>query len=266
MRQAPCDQHRHQQLAAPLPRDEVRPARDAADAHQLQAAAPEVAAHGGPVEPVGPPDRDPDQVRPGQAALVRHGGPAVRAQVHPGAAVAGRRAAGSGRPAPAPAEREERASATSRGTTVRRLAADPRPHVFATTPYVRNAPGVFSGPPSTCRAARIPLRTAPSMVAGHPVSVHAPASATPGTGVAVPGRREACPGAAANVARGSLTTALATSSASRARGYSGLDLGADRRRELVARHLHLAAGARDRHGQVVLAVAPVRRRGPWRSG
>ena len=43
-------------------------------------------------------------------------------------------------------------------------------------------------------------------------------------GVAVPGRRAACPGAAAKVACGSFTTALATSSAARARAVEHLEL------------------------------------------
>ena len=82
---------------------------------------------------------------------------------------------------------------------------------------------------------RMPLRTAPSMVAGQPVSVQAPARATPPTGVAAPGRRAACPGAAAKVACGSLTTAVASSAGRAGAGQEQLELGAHRRRELGAR-------------------------------
>jgi hypothetical protein len=46
----------------------------------------------------------------------------------------------------------------------------------------------LSWPRSACAAA-IPLRTAPSIVAGQPVRVHAPASTRPGAAVAVTGRR-----------------------------------------------------------------------------
>ena len=58
---------------------------------------------------------------------------------------------------------------------------------------------------SSCAAVR-PLRTAPSIVSGQPVSVHAPASSSPGTEVAAPGRSAPAPGACRNVARRSLVT------------------------------------------------------------
>src|SRR5215472_5787792 len=55
-------------------------------------------------------------------------------------------------------------------------------------------------------AAFCPLRTAPSIVSGQPVSVHAPASTSPGTEVAAPGRIAPIPGTCRNVARRSLVT------------------------------------------------------------
>src|SRR5262249_38831270 len=50
--------------------------------------------------------------------------------------------------------------------------------------------------PSAARAAARPLRTAPSMVAGQPVSVQAPARNRPGMPVTGPGRCAAVPGTA----------------------------------------------------------------------
>ena len=49
--------------------------------------------------------------------------------------------------------------------------------------------------PRACAAAAVPERTAPSMVAGQPVSVHAPARYRPGMPVTGPGRRARVPGA-----------------------------------------------------------------------
>src|SRR5215211_4829975 len=63
------------------------------------------------------------------------------------------------------------------------------------------------------QAASWPLRTALSMVAGQPVSVHAPARATFGRLVAKPGLSLAVPGLAANVAAGSRLTLDQRSSA-----------------------------------------------------
>src|SRR5579864_4404254 len=57
----------------------------------------------------------------------------------------------------------------------------------------------------TAAAARCPLRTAPSIVAGRPVSVQSPAMKRPGTDV-TPAGRGGAPGAIENDARGSRTT------------------------------------------------------------
>jgi len=62
-----------------------------------------------------------------------------------------------------------------------------------------------SGAPARARslraaaAAAIPLRTALSIVAGQPVSVHAPARYKPGVAVRGPGRRRRLPGAATEI-------------------------------------------------------------------
>ena len=67
--------------------------------------------------------------------------------------------------------------------------------------------------PSNVRAAVRPLRTAPSMVAGQPVCVHAPALTTPGRSVSGPGRWRGGPGRPAKVACGSRLTRDQSSSA-----------------------------------------------------
>src|SRR5581483_2101700 len=74
------------------------------------------------------------------------------------------------------------------------------------------------GRASTASAAARPLRTAPSIVAGQPVSVQAPASASPGSAVRAPGRSGRVPGAARNVARGSRVTYASTTAACCAAG------------------------------------------------
>ena len=71
---------------------------------------------------------------------------------------------------------------------------------------------------SAAPAAARPLRTALSIVAGQPVSVHAPARKSRSTGVRGPGRSTCVPGAARNVARGSWVTATSSSPAPRADG------------------------------------------------
>ena len=55
-------------------------------------------------------------------------------------------------------------------------------------------------------AARYPLRTAPSIVAGQPVSVQSPARNRPSIGVRCGGRSASTPGRTANVAPCSVTT------------------------------------------------------------
>src|SRR5579875_476167 len=67
-------------------------------------------------------------------------------------------------------------------------------------------------------AAASPERTAPSMVAGHPVAVHAPATNTPSRPVAGPLRSAAVPGLPRKVAACSRLTTASTSAASRASG------------------------------------------------
>ena len=85
-------------------------------------------------------------------------------------------------------------------------------------------------PLSASRAAARPLRTAPSIVAGHPVAVHAPASASPGIPVRWLGRRAPAPGAARNVAVCSRTTSKRSTRAPRARGKSSPSAGRKRSR------------------------------------
>src|SRR5579864_7415080 len=69
----------------------------------------------------------------------------------------------------------------------------------------------------TAAAARCPLRTAPSIVAGKPVSVQSPARNSPGTDVTGAGRGGP-PGAIENDARGSRTTTDRTHRAAAAAG------------------------------------------------
>src|ERR1019366_5898451 len=69
-------------------------------------------------------------------------------------------------------------------------------------------------------AALSPLSTAPSMVAGHPVSHHAPARRRPGSEGRERGRRAAVPGVARNVAARSRVTTPSMSRAVRATGRS----------------------------------------------
>src|SRR5271165_105561 len=75
-------------------------------------------------------------------------------------------------------------------------------------------------PSRAARAAACPLRTALSSVAGQPVAVQVPASTRPGTDVAGPGRSEATPGLARNVAACSRVTRKLSTWAPRARGSS----------------------------------------------
>src|SRR6266850_944944 len=70
----------------------------------------------------------------------------------------------------------------------------------------------------TASAARYPLRTAPSIVAGQPVSVQSPARNNPRTEDSCFGRQRSTPGSAENVAAASFMTVAFTNSASRAAG------------------------------------------------
>src|SRR5688572_10755772 len=70
---------------------------------------------------------------------------------------------------------------------------------------------------STASAAQWPLITAPSMVAGRPVSIQSPARSNPGTPILVSGRG-GCPGATENEALFSRTTTARSSDAERTAG------------------------------------------------
>src|SRR6266849_6566322 len=79
----------------------------------------------------------------------------------------------------------------------------------------------FRGAPatrSTASAARYPLRTAPSIVAGQPVADQSPARNNPRTDVSCFGRQRSTPGSGENVAAASLITVAFTNCASRAAG------------------------------------------------
>src|SRR4249920_2743603 len=84
------------------------------------------------------------------------------------------------------------------------------------------------------RAAFKPLRTAPSIVSGHPVSVQAPASTSPGRAVAAPGRSRSHPGTWRSVARRSLVTKKSVTRASRAAGNRSAMAGRNRSRKADA--------------------------------
>src|SRR5262249_18829461 len=71
---------------------------------------------------------------------------------------------------------------------------------------------------SAASAAARPLRTAPSIVAGQPVAVHAPARKRPGAAVREGGRSAREPGAWRNVAAGSRVVKKSRTCASRAAG------------------------------------------------
>ena len=96
-------------------------------------------------------------------------------------------------------------------------------------------------PLSASRAAARPLRTAPSIVAGQPVAVHAPASASPGIPVRWLGRRAPTPGAARKVASCSRTTSKRSTRASRARGQELAERRQETLPQLVATQLRLRA-------------------------
>ncbi len=81
-----------------------------------------------------------------------------------------------------------RESAGAASTLMRRLAPRRRDHRLRGRAAVRA---------SATGAAACPLRTAPSIVAGQPVSVWAPASASPGSAVAARGTKRPLPGAGA---------------------------------------------------------------------
>jgi hypothetical protein len=70
-----------------------------------------------------------------------------------------------------------------------------------------------------------PLRTAPSIVSGQPVSVHEPASTRPGSPVAAFGRSLAVPGTWRNVARFSRVTKNSVTVAALAAGNSSASAG-----------------------------------------
>src|SRR3954463_9921928 len=76
----------------------------------------------------------------------------------------------------------------------------------------------FPETPVRASAARYPLRTAPSMVAGQPVAVQSPARNTRGQGVIGTGRWASIPGRGEYVAFTSLITVDLTRFAARAAG------------------------------------------------
>src|SRR5262249_55403946 len=79
---------------------------------------------------------------------------------------------------------------------------------------------VLPSPTSAALAAVIPLLTAPSIVAGHPVSVHDPARYNPGIDVGALGRSGSVPGDWRNVACRSRVTRNRSAVASRVLGSS----------------------------------------------
>src|SRR5581483_1697535 len=83
---------------------------------------------------------------------------------------------------------------------------------------------------STSCAAACPLRTAPSIVAGQPVSVHEPARINPGTWVRGCGLRALAPGAARKVAECSRVTKNRSTWASLAPGRRSASAGRYRAR------------------------------------
>src|SRR5713226_7013930 len=70
----------------------------------------------------------------------------------------------------------------------------------------------------TASAAKYPLRTGPSIVAGQPVAVQSPATKNPGILVRCCGRQRSTPGSGENVAAASLITVAFSNCASRAAG------------------------------------------------
>src|SRR6185503_20113730 len=92
-------------------------------------------------------------------------------------------------------------------------------------PHAASAWGARASESSAARAATVPLRTALSIVAGQPVSVHAPASHTAGCRVAAPGRSRRVPATCRKVAAGSLCTMKSSTCASRAAGNSAANAG-----------------------------------------
>ena len=98
---------------------------------------------------------------------------------------------------------------------------------------------------ATPSAARYPLRTAPSMVAGQPERVQSPARNKFGTlAFAAGGRSASVPGAAENVARSSLITCAFSSRASRTREKFGPVRRSASVDDLLARHLVRARATR----------------------
>jgi hypothetical protein len=62
--------------------------------------------------------------------------------------------------------------------------------------------------PTTAPAANLPLRAAPSIVAGHSVAVQSPARKKPAQSIEAPGRNRSSPGTTEKVARASFSTPL----------------------------------------------------------
>ena len=84
------------------------------------------------------------------------------------------------------------------------------------------------------RTAFSPLRTAPSIVSGHPVSVQAPATTRPAVAVAAPGRSRPSPGTWRIVALRSLVTKQSTTRACAAAGNNSASAGRNCSRSVAA--------------------------------
>ena len=134
--------------------------------------------------------------RPRRPAI---GWPARRRQAQVVGGDQAARPGSAGRPRPRSPARRGRAPSRLRPAWSIVMTHRPRPVVGLCGADVPAA-GREASSPISCCAAGCPLRTAPSMVSGQPVSVHAPASASPGTAVAAPGRSAPEPGACRNVA------------------------------------------------------------------
>ena len=104
---------------------------------------------------------------------------------------------------------------------------------------------------SAATAAAWPLRTAPSIVAGQPVSVQAPARNRPFMCVRGPGRSRPAPGAARKVAAFSRVTSKRSMRASRGAGSRRPARHQAPRSSPCSRHIRL--GARQRHRKVLAA-------------
>ena len=139
-----------------------------------------------------------------------------------------------------PMARRERASTS--GTPMVGVTPPPRCGLLAT---MSSASG--EGDPRRGR----PLRTAPSMVAGHPVSVHAPATARPARAVRGPGPQggRARPGSEGGVAF--LGDEGVDQAGAGRLGQEPSQLRGDPRHQLVGMAAEQVVGGRDRHRHIL---------------